>query len=150
MAYLNQVFLIGNLTRDPELRYTPSGTPVANFSIAINRVRTGADGQRHEETTFVDIEAFGKNADACNEYLSKGKTLFVQGRLRYRVWETPDGHRRNKLSVVAERVQFIERGRYASRKAREEMPREEVGGESQVERKDVGESAATSDIDSPY
>lgn len=111
MAYLNKVFLIGNLTRDPELRYTPSGTPVANFSIAINRVRTNKQGQRREETTFVDIEAFGKNAEACHKFLTKGKTLFVEGRLRYRVWESPDGRRRNRLSVVAERVQFIERAK---------------------------------------
>jgi len=111
MAYLNKVFLIGNLTRDPELRYTPSGTPVANFSIAINRVRTNKQGQRREETTFVDIEAFGKNAEACHRFLTKGKTLFVEGRLRYRVWEAADGRRRNRLSVVAERVQFIERAR---------------------------------------
>ncbi len=120
MAYLNKVFLIGNLTRDPELRYTPSGTPVANFSIAINRVRTNKQGQRREETTFVDIEAFGKNAEACHRFLAKGKTLFVEGRLRYRVWEAPDGRRRNRLSVVAERVQFIERARIK----REEQPAE--------------------------
>lgn len=111
MAYLNKVFLIGNLTRDPELRYTPSGMPVTNFAIAINRVRTNADGQRREETTFVDIETFGKNAESCHKFLAKGKTLFVEGRLRYRSWESPDGHRRNKISVVAERVQFIERAR---------------------------------------
>ena len=118
MAYLNKVFLIGNLTRDPELRYTPSGTPVANFSIAINRVRTNKQGQRREETTFVDIEAFGKNAEACHRFLAKGKTLFVEGRLRYRVWEAPDGRRRNRLSVVAERVQFIERAKIS----RQESP----------------------------
>ena len=111
MAYLNKVFLIGNLTRDPELRYTPSGTPVANFAIAINRVRTNAEGQRREETTFVDIETFGKNAESCHRFLAKGKTLFVEGRLRYRSWESPDGHKRNKISVVAERVQFIERAK---------------------------------------
>ncbi|MCX7703072.1 MAG: single-stranded DNA-binding protein [Planctomycetota bacterium] len=111
MAYLNKAFLIGNLTRDPELRYTPSGTPVTNFSIAINRVRTNANGERREETTFVDVEVFGKNADACHKFLAKGKTLFVEGRLRYRSWEGPDGHKRSRLSVVAERVQFIERAK---------------------------------------
>jgi len=115
MAYLNKAFLIGNLTRDPELRYTPTGTPVANFSLAINRVRTNANGERREETTFVDVEVFGKNADACHKFLSKGKTLFVEGRLRYRSWEAPDGHKRSRVSVVAERVQFIERAKLVER-----------------------------------
>jgi len=132
MAYLNKVFLIGNLTRDPELRYTPSGTPVANFAIAINRVRTNAEGQRREETTFVDIETFGKNAESCHRFLAKGKTLFVEGRLRYRSWESPDGHKRNKISVVAERVQFIERAKL-HREAPSDAPVETFERETSIE-----------------
>jgi single-strand DNA-binding protein len=107
MADLNKVFLLGNLTRDPELRYMPSGSPVANFGMATNRVYTGQDGQKKEDTTFVDIEAFGKTAELSSQYLSKGRQVLIEGRLRFRTWEGQDGQKRSKLSVVAERVTFL-------------------------------------------
>lgn len=109
MAYLNKVFIMGNLTRDPELRFTPSGTPVSNFGIAINKIYSGPNGERKEDTCFIDIEAFGRNAELCSQRLAKGRQLFVEGRMRYRTWETPEGQKRSKLSVVAEHVQFIDR-----------------------------------------
>ena len=107
MANLNKVFLLGNLTRDPEMRYMPSGSPVANFGLAVNRSYTAQDGQKKEETLFVDIDGFGKTAELCSQYLSKGRQVLIEGRLKYRTWESQDGKKRNKVSVVAERVTFL-------------------------------------------
>jgi len=107
MANLNKVFLIGNLTRDPELRYIPSGTAVANFGLATNRVYTTQDGERKEEVCFVDIVTWAKTAENCANYLSKGRSIFVEGRLQYDSWETEDGQKRSRLRVVADRVQFL-------------------------------------------
>ena len=107
MANLNKVFLIGNLTRDPELRYIPSGTAVANFGLAVNRIYTNRDGERKEEVCFVEIVTWAKTAENCANYLSKGRPLFIEGRLHYDSWETEDGQKRSKLRVVADRVQFL-------------------------------------------
>ncbi|MFQ5964845.1 MAG: single-stranded DNA-binding protein [Candidatus Scalinduaceae bacterium] len=107
MANLNKVFLMGNLTRDPELRYTPNGTAVASFGIAVNRTWTGQNGEKREEVCFVDINTFGKRAEVINEFLSKGKPIFIEGRLQFNQWETKDGQKRNTLRVVAENFQFI-------------------------------------------
>ena len=105
MVELNKVILIGNLTRNPELRYTPSGTPVANFGLAVNRRFRQGDDQK-EEVCFVDIVVFGKQAENCGQYLSKGDGAIVDGRLQQRRWETEDGQRRSKHEVVAQSVTF--------------------------------------------
>ena len=110
MASLNKVFLIGNLTRDPELRYTPNGTAVVSFGIAVNRVFRDSNGERKEETCFVRVVTFGKQAESCNQYLTKGRLVFVEGRLQNRSWES-DGHKHNTLDVIADRVQFLSKGR---------------------------------------
>jgi single-strand DNA-binding protein len=107
MPSVNKVFLIGNLTRDPELRYIPSGTAVANFGLAMNRIYTTQDGEKREEACFVDIVVWSKTAENCANYLSKGSLIFVEGRLQYDSWETEDGQKRNRLRVVADRVQFL-------------------------------------------
>ncbi len=107
MANLNKVFLIGNLTRDPELRYTPNGTAVASFGMAVNRTWTGQSGEKKEEVCYVDINAFGRRAEVINEYLNKGNPIFIEGRLQFNQWETKDGQKRNTLRVVAENFQFI-------------------------------------------
>lgn len=122
MASLNRVFLMGNLTRDPELRYTPSGTAVASFGIAVNRTWTGQSGEKKEEVCFVDINMFGRRAEVVNEYFSKGNPIFVEGRLQFNQWETKDGQKRNTLRVVAENFQFM--GGPAKRGAEAEMPEE--------------------------
>jgi len=109
MANLNKVFLIGNLTRDPELRYVPSGTAVANFGLATNRVYTTSSGEKKQETCFVRIVVWGKMAEVCGEYLSKGSPVFIEGRLQYRAWDSPNGEKRSMLEVQAERVQFLGR-----------------------------------------
>jgi single-strand DNA-binding protein len=105
MASLNKVFLMGNLTRDPELRYTPSGTAVCEFGLAINRTYT-AGGEQREETCFVDVTAWGRRGVVISEYLTKGDPMFIEGRLQYDTWETPDG-RRSRLRVVMENFEFI-------------------------------------------
>lgn len=107
MGSLNKVFLIGRLTRDPELRYTPSGTAVADFGLAVNRVYKTAEGEKKEAVTFVDITVWAKRAEICAEYLSKGRQVFIEGRLELDAWETPEGQKRSKLKIVAEDVQFL-------------------------------------------
>ncbi|MBI4597320.1 MAG: single-stranded DNA-binding protein [Candidatus Omnitrophica bacterium] len=106
MASLNRVLLIGNLTKDPELRYIPSGTPVANLRLAVNSSFKGQDGQRKEETCFVTIVVWSKQAELCNQYLKKGRSVFVEGRLIYRSWEA-EGKTRSTMEVRADRVQFL-------------------------------------------
>lgn len=112
MAALNKVFLIGNLTRNPELRYIPSGTAVCNFSMAINRTILLQSGEKREEVCFVRVVVWGKQAENVNQYLSKGSLVFVEGRLQYRAWEQ-EGQKRSTLEVRADRVQFLGRPRQA-------------------------------------
>lgn len=110
MASLNKVLLLGNLTRDPELRYAPNGTAVARFGLAINsRFRQGEEWK--DDVCFVDIVVFGRQAETAGEYLSKGRMALVEGRLQWRSWEGPDGQKRSKHEVIADRVQFMSRGR---------------------------------------
>jgi single-strand DNA-binding protein len=107
MAALNKVLLIGNLTREPELRYTPGGAAVCEFGLAMNR-KFSANGQDREETCFVDIVVWGKQAESCNRYLEKGAPAFIEGRLSYEQWQDRDTNaKRSRLRVVAERVQFL-------------------------------------------
>jgi single-strand DNA-binding protein len=109
MASLNKVLLIGNLTRDPQLRYIPSGTAVADLGIAINNKWTGKDGQKHEDTTFVDVTVWARGAELAGEYLHKGDPIFVEGRLQLDQWQDKDGQKRQRLRVVSERWQFLPR-----------------------------------------
>ena len=109
MASLNKVLLIGNLTRDPQLRYIPSGTAVAEFGLAINNKWTGKDGQKHEDTTFVDITLWARSAELASEYLHKGDPVFIEGRLQYDQWQDKEGQKRNRLRVTGERMQFLPR-----------------------------------------
>ncbi len=110
MASLNRVFLMGNLTRDPELRYTPGGSAVCEFGIAINRRFTQGGGDVKEEVTFVDIVVWAKQAETAQRYLQKGSAVFIEGRLVYDAWTEKDTNKkRSRLRVVAERVQFVGR-----------------------------------------
>ena len=110
MASLNRVFLIGNLTRDPEIRYTAGGAAVANLGLAANRTYSTKIGEKKEEVCFVRVVVWGKQAENCGQYLSKGSAIFVEGRLQSRSWETDDGQKRNTLEVVAISVQFLSKG----------------------------------------
>jgi len=107
VASFNKVMLMGNLTRDPELRYTSGGQAVCNFSLAINRYFNNKDGERQEEVTFMRITVWGKQGENCAQYLSKGRSAFVEGRLKSRSWETEDGQKRSAVDVVADNVQFL-------------------------------------------
>jgi len=108
MANLNKVLLMGNLTRDPQLKYLPSQTAVVDFGLAVNRRWKGQNGEDREETTFVDCSAFAKTAEVINQYFTKGKPIFIEGRLKYDTWEDKQGGgKRSKLSVVIENFQFI-------------------------------------------
>ena len=110
MANLNKVMLIGNLTRDPQLTYTPSQTAVVDFGMAINRKWKGKDGQQQDETCFVDCQAFGKTAETLNKYMTKGKPVFIEGRLKFDTWTGQDGTKRSKHRVTVENFQFLPDG----------------------------------------
>jgi single-strand DNA-binding protein len=107
MATLNKVFLIGNLTRDPELKYISNGTGIAKFGLAVNRVYNSPDGEKKEDTCFVDVTAWDKLAEVCAEHLTKGRLVLIEGRLQYQSWKDDDGAKRSKIEVVAQNVQFL-------------------------------------------
>jgi len=106
MANFNKVIMLGNLTRDPELRYTPSGSAVCEFGIATNRTYTTSDGQEREDTCFVDVSIWGRRGEVVSEYFSKGRPILIEGRLNYDTWETPDG-RQSKHTIVAYNFEFV-------------------------------------------
>jgi single-strand DNA-binding protein len=133
MANFNKVILAGNLTRDPELRYTPKGTAVAKIGLAINRKWKSEAGEMKEETTFVDVDCFGKTAETVGQYLKKGRPILIEGRLRYDTWEDKQsGQKRSKLGVVMENFQFIDSNR------------SEGGGASEAPRSRPAATAAAS------
>jgi single-strand DNA-binding protein len=111
MANYNKVILIGNLTRDPELRYTPKGTAVAKIGIAVNRSWRTESGETKEEVTFVDVDAFGRQAETLGQYMKKGRPIMIEGRLKYDTWEDKQtNQKRSKLGVVLESFQFLDYG----------------------------------------
>lgn len=139
MASCNKVFLIGNLTRDPELRYTPAGTPVANLGLATSRKYKSKEGENREETCFVTLVAWGRQAELAAEYLKKGSPIFVEGRLVYRSWETSNKEKRNTLEVTIERLQFL---------GRAPMPNSEgeiVDGETEKKKEEKEKGKTTSE-----
>ena len=151
MYTLNRIFMIGNLTRDPELKFTQAGTAVTNFSIAVNRSWKKQNGERQEETTFVRIITWRKLAEICNEYLKKGSTILVEGRLSNRSWTTQDGQKRSTIEVIANNIQFINIPR---RNQEEEPPVEDVvvdepsndDSGNNVENADYKESDSNDDV----
>jgi single-strand DNA-binding protein len=125
MASLNRVFFMGNLTRDPETRYLPNGTPVCTLPLASSRSFTGKGGEEKEEVCFVDVVVFGKPAESCGQYLTKGRQVLVEGRLSYRRWDGKDGAKHSKHEILADRVQFIggpKRAEGAAKPAEKEVP----------------------------
>ena len=108
MASFNKVILVGNLTRDPELRYTTKGTAIAKIGVAVNRVWTNEAGEKKEEVTFVDVDVFGRTAENVGQYMRKGRPILIEGRLRLDQWDDKQtGQKKSKLGVVAETVQFL-------------------------------------------
>jgi len=112
MASFNKVILAGNLTRDPELRYTPKGTAVAKIGLAVNRTWTGEDGQKKEEVNFIDVEAWGRQGEVIAQYMKKGRPLLIEGRLKLDSWEDKNTKQKvSKLKVVLESFSFIDSNR---------------------------------------
>ena len=108
MASYNKVFLLGNLTRDPEVRYTPKGSAVADLGIAVNRQYTLDTGEKREEVTFVDVTFWGRTAEVAGEYLKKGRSVFIEGRLQLDTWDDKQsGQKRSKLKVIGEMMQML-------------------------------------------
>lgn len=126
MVSLNKVMLIGNVGKDPEMRFTPSGNPVTSFSVATNRVFNTPEGEKKQETDWFTVVAWNKLAEQCNQFLSKGKLVYVEGRLRNRSWDGTDGLKHYRTEVIANRVTFLDR---AGAGAAPEEKIEEVGGE---------------------
>lgn len=133
MANLNKTFLIGNLTRDPELRYTPTGVAVANLGLAVNRRFRDKTGELKEDVCFLTVTVWDKQAEACCQHLQKGSPIFVEGVLQSRSWETNDGQKRSTLDVRAERVQFL--GKFS--------PDKQVDGFSASKAQETEETAAS-------
>jgi len=129
--YINKVMLFGNLTRDPELRALPSGMNVVNFSVATNRTYKDRDGKKQEQTDFHNVVVFGRQADTVNQYLKKGSSVYVEGRLQTRSWDDKaSGEKKYRTEVVADRVQFGPRssGAGGGGKRSEQQPEEEISG----------------------
>ncbi len=153
---LNRVLLIGNLTKDPELRYTPSGTPVATLRLAVNSSFKSQSGERKEETCFVNIIVWSRQAETCNQYLKKGRAVFVEGRLISRSWEA-EGQKRSTMEVRADRVQFLGgpggssgRGEGADAAAPEAAPARPGDDESRAGVAGGAEDEAPADSDVPF
>jgi single-strand DNA-binding protein len=127
MVSLNKVMLIGNVGTDPEMRFTPSGNPVTSFRVATSRVYTTSEGERRQETEWFTVVAWKKQAESCNQFLTKGQRVYVEGSLRTRSWEGRDGQRRVTAEVIASRVLFLERQAVAP------LPGEETPVEAPVE-----------------
>jgi single-strand DNA-binding protein len=128
MAAMNRVYLMGNLTRDPELRHTPSGTAVSDLGLAVSERFTDKSGEAVETVCFADVVVWGRQAEACREYLSKGSLVLVEGRLQLDQWETESGEKRSRLRVRAGRVQFL--GQPKKREGREPAAAPAVAAES--------------------
>jgi len=142
MANYNKVLLIGNLTKDPELRYTPQGAAVANLRLAVNRRYKDKNQELKEEVCFITAVVWNKQAETCNQYLHKGSSVFVEGRLQSRSWEDNSGAKRSVIEVRAERVQFLGAPGQAKAQAASVEPIEEIAGEPSTESTWLGESEA--------
>ena len=139
MANYNKVILLGNLTRDPQMSYLPSQTPVVEFSLAVNRRWRGQNGEQREETCFIDCRCYGKQAETFNQYMRKGRPVLVEGRLQLDSWEGKDGQKRSTVEVVASNVQFLR----MSPKEKKPLPPSGAEGEPTAE----AESVESIDLD---
>lgn len=147
MASFNKVLLIGNLTRDPEVRYTPKGTAVAKLGLAVNRTWTSESGEKKEEVTFVDVDVFGRTAENAGQYLRKGRPVMIEGRLRLESWDDKQtGQKKSKLGVVAEQVQFL-----GTKPGNDEGRRmnDEAGHEKSTSNRDPQQAAEAAQPDAP-
>ena len=132
MASLNKVMIIGNIGSDPEMRFTPNGKPVTSFRVATNRVYNTPEGERKEETEWFTVVAWNKLAEQCNQFLSKGRLVYAEGRLRTRVWEGQDGQKHSRTEVIANRVSFLDK-KGATPLSPEEKADDSEGGDIEPE-----------------
>jgi len=137
MASYNKVILLGNLTRDPQLSYTPNQTAVVDFGVATNRRWTGQDGTERNETCFVDCRMFGRRAEVVNKYFKKGGLIFLEGRLTFDSWQAQDGSKRSKLRVTVENFEFVGSGQRANQQDGQSGPEapeapEGPGGDDEI------------------
>jgi single-strand DNA-binding protein len=129
MVSLNKVMLIGNVGKDPEMRFTPSGSPVTSFSVATNRTYSTSEGEKKQETEWFSVVTWSKLAELCNQFLTKGKLVYVEGRLQTRTWDSPDGQKHSRTEVVANQVLFLDRsGAPGAPEQKAEEPEHETGG----------------------
>jgi single-strand DNA-binding protein len=135
MVSLNKVMLIGNVGNDPEMRFTPNGNPVTSFRVATNRIYTTAEGEKKQETDWFNIVTWNKLAEQCNHSLSKGRLVYVEGRLHTRSWDGADGQKRYRTDVIAEKVTFLDR---------------QPGTSTTEEKPDEGESVDPDSGDLPF
>jgi single-strand DNA-binding protein len=130
MASLNKEMIIGNVGKDPEMRFTPTGSPVTSFSVAANRTYNTAEGEKKEETEWFSVVTWNKLAERCNQYLTKGKLVYVEGRLQTRTWEGTDNQKHSRTEVIASQVTFLDRagaGAAAEPKGEEPEPAGDAG-----------------------
>jgi len=134
MVSVNRMTIVGNLGNDPEMRFTPNGRPVTSFSVATNWRYTTAEGERREETEWFNVVCWSKLAEQCNQFLTRGRLVYIEGRLRLRTWEGQDGQTRSRNEVVADRVKFLDRQGQAF------APDTKVeGSDTKVDESDTGE-----------
>jgi len=138
MVSLNKVMIIGNVGTEPEMRFTPNGNPVTSFRVATNRVYTTPEGERRRETEWFTVIAWNRLAEQCNQFLTKGRLVYAEGRLHTRAWESQDGQKHSRSEIVANRVVFLDR-REASPLAEEAGAGEASAGEVVAEEVGVGE-----------
>jgi len=149
MVSVNKMIAIGNLGSEPEMRFTPNGRPVTSFSVATNWRYTTAEGERREETEWFTVVAWGKLAEQCNQFLTKGRLVYVEGRLRMHTWEGQDGQKRYRNEIVADRVSFLDRQAIAplpEEKAEEGEKVEEGEKAEESEKAEEGEKAEESGV----
>jgi single-strand DNA-binding protein len=152
MASFNRVILAGNLTRDPELRYTPKGSAVVKIGLAVNRTWKNEAGESKEEVTFIDIEAWGRQAEVIAQYMRKGRPLLVEGRLKLDTWEDKNTHQKqSKLKVVLESFSFIDsKGTDAGPPSGGDAPRRPAAPSKPAESPEGGEAAGPEEDDVPF
>lgn len=141
MASLNKVMIIGNLGNEPEMRFTPNGNPVTSFRVATNRVYTTPEGERRQETEWFGVVAWNKLAEQCNQFLTKGRLVYAEGRLHTRVWEDQDGQKHSRPEVVANRVVFLDRQALAA------FPEEKIEEKAEEKVEERPEETGTEELE---
>ena len=137
MVSVNKMIIIGNLGSEPEMRFTPNGRPVTSFNVATNRRYTTADGERKEETDWFTVVTWSRLAEQCNQFLTKGRLVYVEGRIRLRTWEGQDGQKRYRNEIIAERVSFLDRQAAVALPEEKVDEKVEEGGGDEIEPEDL-------------